>query len=78
MYRLRVLKVKFLSITNCVVKKGVKMALIDFFSKQCPQWTTAEAEEAERALLRYFELLYKIQKEKIHNEESITKNPFRG
>lgn len=38
------------------------MALKELFIKQCPTWTAEQAQEAERALLRYFELLYNVYK----------------
>ena len=37
------------------------MALADLFLKQNPDWTYAQALEAERSLLRYFEILYDIK-----------------
>lgn len=38
------------------------MLLKELFTKQCPSLTAEQAQEAESALLRYFELLYKIHK----------------
>ena len=37
------------------------MALADLLLKQNPNWSYAEAKEAEQALLRYFEILYDIK-----------------
>ena len=37
------------------------MALADLFLKQNPDWSRDQAQEAEQALLRYFEILYDIK-----------------
>ena len=39
------------------------MDLKNLFLKQCPELTVEQAKEAEGTLLRYFELLYKYNKE---------------
>ena len=37
------------------------MTLADLLLKQNPDWTYAQAQEAEQRLLRYFEILYDIK-----------------
>lgn len=45
------------------------MTLAELLLKRDPTMTPAQAREAEQALLRYFELLYKIKKEVCTNEK---------
>ena len=47
------------------------MVLKELFTKQSPSLTDEQAQEAESALLRYFELLYKVHKGEKKNNGKI-------